>query len=196
MVDKETIEGLAKFVYEIGLLKRIRRTGWWVAGVQQPESIAEHSFRAAVLGYLLAGLEGADPMKTALLCLLHDLQETRVGDLHRINAQYLEADASENRAFHDLIERVPDSIRSELAAVFLEWREERTLEAQLARDADRLECLIQAREYQAQGCSSVSDWINNAYGELESSGARQLAQACMEMDPKDWWHGLKMDTSS
>jgi putative hydrolase of HD superfamily len=185
--DKTTVD-LAKFLYEVGLLKRIRRTGWWVAGIDQPESVAEHVFRTSVLGYLLAGLEGADPIKTAVLCLFHDLQETRLGDLHRLNAQYLDTDEAETKAFHDMTERLPDPIRWRMVEAFQEWRKEYTLEARLARDADRLECLIQAREYQAQGCSSVSDWINNSYRQLESAAAQQLAEACMQVDPKDWWH--------
>jgi 5'-deoxynucleotidase YfbR-like HD superfamily hydrolase len=36
-------------------------------GVRHPESIAEHSFRTAVIGYLLAHLEGANPERTALI---------------------------------------------------------------------------------------------------------------------------------
>ena len=55
------LEGLTNFLYEMGLLKRYKRTGWLVAGVDNPESIAEHSFRTAIIGYLLALMEGADP---------------------------------------------------------------------------------------------------------------------------------------
>ena len=57
-MPESEVEGLTNFLYEMGLLKRCRRTGWWVAGVDDPESIAEHSFRAALIGYLLAVLEG------------------------------------------------------------------------------------------------------------------------------------------
>ncbi|MBF0384955.1 MAG: HD domain-containing protein, partial [Candidatus Omnitrophica bacterium] len=34
---------------EAGLLKRVKRSGWWVAGIKDPESVAEHSFRCAVI---------------------------------------------------------------------------------------------------------------------------------------------------
>jgi HD domain len=44
------LEGLTNFLYEMGLLKRYKRTGWLVAGVDNPESIAEHSFRTAIIG--------------------------------------------------------------------------------------------------------------------------------------------------
>jgi putative hydrolase of HD superfamily len=48
------LEGLTNFLYEMGLLKRYKRTGWWIAGIDNPESIAEHSFRTAIIGYVLA----------------------------------------------------------------------------------------------------------------------------------------------
>ncbi len=54
MEDQVTdFEPLAKFGYEMGLLKRARRTGWWLAGVKDPETIAERSFRTALIAYLL-----------------------------------------------------------------------------------------------------------------------------------------------
>ena len=185
------MEELAHFLYEIGLLKRVRRSGWWVAGVDDPESVAEHSFRTAILGYLLATLEGADPHRTAAMCLFHDIQEARIGDLHRINHRYLDAREAESVAFRDQSERLPPEAAEGISSLFGEWQAADTVEAGLARDADSLECLIQAREYQAQGCSSVTDWINNAYGQLRSATARRLAETCMEVDPKAWWHGLK-----
>jgi 5'-deoxynucleotidase YfbR-like HD superfamily hydrolase len=60
---------LTGFLYEIGLLKRYPRTGWSLAGVPEPESVAGHSFRASVVASVLAALEGADPQRAAFLAL-------------------------------------------------------------------------------------------------------------------------------
>ena len=57
------MNNIAKYLYEVGQLKRVKRSGWWMAGIADPESVAEHSFRTALLGYILASLEGADPTK-------------------------------------------------------------------------------------------------------------------------------------
>jgi putative hydrolase of HD superfamily len=73
----------------MGLLKRYKRTGWMIAGIDNPESIAEHSFRTAIIGYLLAVIEGADPAKTAAPCLFHDTQETRIGDVPSVGKAYV-----------------------------------------------------------------------------------------------------------
>ncbi|MQA24845.1 MAG: HD domain-containing protein [Micromonosporaceae bacterium] len=68
------------FVFETGLLKRAKRTGWWMAGIKDPESIAEHSFRAAVIGAVLAAMEGADPARVLELPELAD--EARQANAH------------------------------------------------------------------------------------------------------------------
>src|SRR5690348_4826761 len=67
---------LAAFSYELGVLKRMRRSGWWHAGVRDPESVAEHTMRAAQLAALIAAEERADPARAAFLALWHDTQET------------------------------------------------------------------------------------------------------------------------
>jgi 5'-deoxynucleotidase YfbR-like HD superfamily hydrolase len=50
-------------VDEMGLLKRSKRTSWLSAGVDNPESLAEHTFRTAIIGYLLARIGGDDPTR-------------------------------------------------------------------------------------------------------------------------------------
>ena len=49
---------------EAGLLKKVKRSGWWVVGIKDPESVAEHSFRCAIMGYYMAHLEEVDPLKS------------------------------------------------------------------------------------------------------------------------------------
>src|SRR2546429_10031823 len=90
-MDDEEVQALARYAYEVGHLKRSARTGWWMVGVSDPESVAEHTMRTALLGYLLAEIEGADAARTAVLCLFHDMQETRSGDNHYVGQGYLGA---------------------------------------------------------------------------------------------------------
>jgi putative hydrolases of HD superfamily len=65
-------DAVAAFGYELGLLKRIRRSGWWDAGVRDPDSVAEHTTRAAQLAALLAAEEGGDPARAAFLAACAD----------------------------------------------------------------------------------------------------------------------------
>src|SRR5262249_38641238 len=79
--EDHPLAGVATFLFEMGQLKNLPRAGWLLLGIPQPESVAEHSFRVAATGIMLAALEGADVGRTAALCLLHDAHETRIGDV-------------------------------------------------------------------------------------------------------------------
>lgn len=182
---------IAKYLYEMGQLKRVKRSGWWMAGITDPESVAEHSFRTAILGYMLASLEGADPMKTAVMCLFHDTQEARVNDLHKVAQRYIDLDNSESLALSEQVERLPQGIAQDVLALMDDYERTESLEARIVHDADRLECLIQAREYQSQGYADVQEWIDGCRAGLKTEAARSLADACLQVEPSAWWQGLK-----
>jgi hypothetical protein len=63
----DDLSAVARFLYEAGTLKNTARTGWWMAGVKQPESVAEHSWRTSLIALVIAKLEGADPARAAFL---------------------------------------------------------------------------------------------------------------------------------
>jgi putative hydrolases of HD superfamily len=180
------LEGLTNFLYEMGLLKRYKRTGWMIAGIDNPESIAEHSFRTAIIGYLLAVMEGADPAKTAALCLFHDTQETRIGDVPSVGKAYV-VTAPNPEVTADQVADFPAEAGQAVRGLVDEYEARQSLEARLAKDADKLECLIQAREYQAQGHEDVPPWIETSAAALRSASARQLAEACQQIPPRQWW---------
>ncbi len=52
----EDLAAVGRFLYEAGTLKQTRRTGWWMAGVRDPESVAEHSWRTALIATIIAKL--------------------------------------------------------------------------------------------------------------------------------------------
>jgi putative hydrolases of HD superfamily len=180
------MEGLTNFLYEMGLLKRYKRTGWMIAGIDNPESIAEHSFRTAIIGYLLAVMEGADPAKTASLCLFHDTQESRIGDVPSVGKAYV-VTAPNPEVTADQVAGFPAAAGQAVRELVEEYEARQSLEARLAKDADKLECLIQAREYQAQGHEDVPPWIETSAAALQSPSARQLAEACQRVPPRQWW---------
>jgi putative hydrolases of HD superfamily len=179
------LEGMIGYLYELGLLKRLPRAGWLVAGIDQPESVAEHSFRTAIIGYLLAGIEGADPARTALLCLFHDTQESRIGDVPLVGKRYV-VTAPNPQVTADQVAGFPEEIGEAVRALVDGYERQDSAEARLARDADKLECLIQAREYQAQG-HDVQPWVESAAAALRSETARRFADAFRHARPDQWW---------
>ena len=184
---------LAKFLYEMGQLKRVKRSGWWIAGVKDPESVAEHTFRTAVITYLLARLEGADTGKAVLMALFHDFSETRTNDAHRIVKRYADWTGVDKRAIAEQTKRLPDEVANQVVSLFEEFEKEVSSEAKVVHDADLLECIVQAREYQALGYDDVADWIFNAQAGLKTGSAKEIAAECLKTEPKEWWQGLKAE---
>ena len=176
---------LTKFLYEIGHLKRVQRSGWWLAGIERAESVAEHSFRTAVIAYVLAEMEGADPEKTAAMALFHDIAETRVGDLHRLGKRYIDWPQVGRRVVEDQLKELLPKPGERLSRLDAETSTGTTLEARLVEDADRLECLLQAREYAVRGYD-VSEWIRSSADSLRSDAAREIARMALEISPSAW----------
>jgi putative hydrolase of HD superfamily len=179
---KNTVE----WILEAGLLKRTPRSGWSLLGINNAESVADHSFRCAAIGYVLAHMEGVDVCRTLLMTLFNDIHETRITDLHKMAQHYLNAEAAEDESFADQIGGLPREIRDELSAARREYREQESKESIVARDADILECLIQAKEYSEQGRKSAALFMKNA-GHLATDSAKKLWAEAERVDVNAWW---------
>jgi putative hydrolases of HD superfamily len=177
--------GAMSYLFEVGTLKRAKRTGWWIAGIDNPESIAEHSFRAAITGTILAAMEGCDPARVALMCVLHDTQETRVGDIPHIGRRYVKATDNET-VTADQVAACPPAVAQVIASAVAEFEAGATREAIVAHDADKLECLVQAVEYRHQGVTTVQPWIDSCRAALKTDSALRLADAAVAGQPLAW----------
>ncbi|WFE64778.1 HD domain-containing protein [Micromonospora sp. WMMD714] len=185
MNDDHDTAGVMRFIFEAGVLKRAARTGWWFAGVKDPESIADHSFRTALIGMMLAAMEGADPARVSMLCVLHDTQETRITDIPHIARRYLTA-APNTTVTADQVAACPPAVADLVNAAVAEYEAGETPEAIVARDADKLECLVQAVEYRHQGIDNVQRWIDSSHAALKTASAHRLAEAALSGQPLAW----------
>lgn len=186
------MEHLLKFLFEVGQLKKVKRSGWWLIGVDLPESVADHSFRCAVIGYFLAKLENANPYKVAIMCLFHDIHEARINDLHRVGQRYIDFGTAEKKAFNEQTESLSDELGSEIKPLLELFGNKNNVEGTLAKDADILECALQAREYQHEGFVGADDWLKNAKGTLISKSAQKLLRLIEKANPDEWWKLLKL----
>lgn len=180
-------DALVEFIFEAGMLKRVPRSGWSVLGINNPESVADHSFRCAVIGYLIARMENVSVSRVLLMTLFNDIHEARITDLHKMAQKYIDAPAAENRSFADQVEPLPADIRDELSDVRSEYAAQETAESIVARDSDILECLVQAREYHEQGHNNASLFMKNAPIHLRTASAKQLWKLAQNMDVNSWW---------
>jgi putative hydrolase of HD superfamily len=183
--DDQHDVAVASFAFELGVLKRMRRAGWWHVGVRDPESVAEHSLRVAQLASLIAAIEGADPARATFLAVWHDSQETRTGDIPHTAKPYL-GKPSPDAITADQTAHLPDAARKTVQEAVTEYEAQETAEARCARDADKLECMIQAIEYRDAGCASVQGWIDSSHDALCTHAARRIANAALHTSPLDW----------
>ncbi|KIF02592.1 HAD family hydrolase [Streptomyces sp. RSD-27] len=181
----DDLSAVAHFLYEAGTLKNSRRTGWWMAGVNDPESVAEHSWRTSLIASVIAKLEGADPARAAFLAVWHDTQETRSGDVNHLGKKYSpSADAAAITA--DQTAGMPDLLASTIQDLVAEYEAKETPESICARDADKLECMLQGIEYKAQGYASAQRWIDNSRSRLTTETAQRLADELLAQGTLDW----------
>ncbi|MFC1434373.1 HD family hydrolase [Streptacidiphilus sp. N1-3] len=182
----EDLGAVANFLFEAGTLKNARRTGWWMAGIRDPESVAEHSWRTSLIASVIAQLEGADPARAALMSVWHDSQETRTGDVNHLGKKYLGKEASPEQVTADQVAGMPEALARAVQAVVAEYEARDTPEAVCARDADKLECLLQGLEYKAQGYQDVQRWIDNSRNRLVTGTAKRLADELIATGSLAW----------
>lgn len=182
--EDHELAGTAAFLFEMGHLKHIDRAGWTLIGIPHPETVAEHSLRVTIVGIALAAAEGADPGRTAALCSLHDAHETRIGDVPSVGRAYMTTAAPEAIAAQQTA-AMPYDVAKVFQGLTAEYEAGETIESQLAHDADKIETLLQAAEYEAQGHDTAA-WRETSVTALRTSAGRELARAINAAKPYDW----------
>ncbi len=179
------MDPITRYFFESGELKRTQRSGWWTAHVKDPESVAEHSFRTAVIAFFLAELEGEDPHKVASAALFHDVHEARIMDIHKIANRYVKVDHKEVEK--EQIADLPLEIRESLHYLLFNLSDK---EKTILKDADLLEMALQAKEYQEIGYPTQS-WIDVVKEKLVTKSAKKILGDALKYKSTDWWKDLK-----
>ncbi|MGP2435875.1 HD domain-containing protein [Streptomyces sp. JW3] len=182
----EDLTPVARFLYEAGTLKATKRTGWWMAGVKDPESVAEHSWRTSLIASVIAAMEGADPARAALLAVWHDTGETRTGDVNHLGKKYSGGEADPRHIVADQVAGMPATVAEAVTRIIAAYEARETPEAVCARDADKLECMLQGIEYRSQGYENAQRWIDNSRGRIVTPSGQALADAVLATGSLDW----------
>jgi putative hydrolase of HD superfamily len=139
-------------------------------------------------------MEGADPQRAAFLALWHDSQETRTTDIPHLAKSYVSA-ARNERVTLDQVAPLPPPVAGMISAAVAEYEAGETLEARCARDADKLDCLLQAREYEEQGHANVQPWIDTSVAALTTPAAKQVAHEAIAQNSLSWLERAKHTAS-
>ena len=152
---------LLDLLLELQTLDRVPRSGYFLRGISDCESVSEHTFHLALLVWFLAGEESdLDRARAVELALMHDLAELRIGDLPRTATTYLPADvkhAAERRAAADIL--APADPRA--TALYEEYEEGATVEARFVRACDKLQLMIKVTVYESWGHRGLAEFWGN-----------------------------------
>jgi len=148
----------------LGKLKKLKRTGWIKHNIPFPESVAEHSFRVAVLAMFLAPNLDADVNKSVKMALLHDIGEAEVGDvITERGKKILNNLPSKLKKERNALKTILSLInKQEYLELFDEFEENKTKEAQLVKQLDKLEMAIQAYEYEKEHKINLEEFFENS----------------------------------
>ncbi|MEZ4156603.1 MAG: HD domain-containing protein [Candidatus Paceibacterota bacterium] len=188
------IQAITRLIFESGTLRGTPRSHRQLLLTRDDsDNIAAHSFQVAVIGFFLAHLEGVDPYKVVVMCLFHDLGETRTGDKNWVHRPYV-------------VEDEPAIVRSQfgpfeeigLPALMLEQLEHKSPEARVVKDADVLGQILLLLEYARAGNKEAEQWLGGrtekrpyAYVDyLRTPSGQALGRSLYDTPVNDWWAQL------
>ncbi len=148
-MDDAELAGVLEFLRAAERLKTVTRSGYTSAG--RPESVAEHTWRLALMALLLAPeFPGVDFARLVKICLVHDLGEAIGGDIPAPEQARRAAAgesggkaAAERRDLVTLLAPLPSRLREEITELWDEYEAAESPEARLAKALDKLETILQ-----------------------------------------------------
>ena len=150
-----SLERLIEFAQIIGRLKETRRSGWVSqVSIANPESVADHSFRCAILAMCLGAFENANTDKLIRMLLLHDIHEALTGDFDSYAKKekgLRKVQTQQRTAIRDILSLLPSDLKAEYLSIWEEFEDKKTPEAILANDIDKIEMIFQALKYEKEG---------------------------------------------
>lgn len=151
-----------------GILKQVPRTGWVLKGVEKAESVAEHSYRVALLTMMLADKFGLDRNKLVEMALVHDFGEAGIGDIKwETGRVVLVPPTAKHRDEKAIMKKIVSGFKdgAKYSNLLEEFIRRRSKEAKFLKQVDKLEMIIQALEYEAAGYPP--SWFNEFWENAE-----------------------------
>ena len=175
-----------EFLYEIGALRLIRRQ-WSRFHLHNVQNLAEHHYRVMWLALMISAREKkGDSEKILKMAMVHDIAESRTGDVDYLARQYVTR--NELQGITDMLEST--SLREEFMVLWHEYEERSSIEAKIVKDADNLDVDLDLREQWSTGHRLPMDWRQERDGiyrtQLFTKTAEQLHEEIWESNPQDW----------
>jgi putative hydrolase of HD superfamily len=148
-------------------------------------------FSTTFIAYVMSHLEpDIDALKLISMCLVHDLPETRIGDLNTVHKTYVTA--NEVKAVKDITNSLP--FGSSIANLIDEFNEGNSPEAKLAYDADQLSLILELKALSDIGYAPPDKWLPPVLNRLKTETAKKIAHSILQTHRDEWWLNNYVDT--
>lgn len=156
-------ENVLKYYVLCNKLKNIVRTGWkdWQVKRERLESVAEHVYGVQMLAIAMKSEfeYDIDLEKVLFMLAVHELEEILIGDLTLFDISKEEKEEMGHRAIEKVLEGLMD--KEKIKSLIIEFDERKTKEADFAYHCDKLECDLQAKLYDEEGCVDLNNQQEN-----------------------------------
>jgi len=140
---------ISNFFFQIAGLKKLPRSGWKIkVGLNNSESVAEHSYMMSVMAMVLSDMKSLNSEKIIKMSILHDWAESKIGDFMPDEIGYDKKSELENYAMTEILELLPEKIQSNYQDLWNEFLDRDTPESRLVHELDKLEMALQAKIYE------------------------------------------------
>ena len=164
-------------------LKTISRQGWIdKLSIKNPESVADHSYSMAIMAMIISDLENYDSEKILKMTLLHDLAESKIGDITPEQMTPENKMKIENEAFDKIINQLPDTIKYQYLEIWKEYQNNSSKESLFVHQIDKLEMALQAKIYQKNGktIEDIEPFLESAKKSLTDEKLKELFTKIIE----------------
>ena len=164
-------------------LKIIPRQGWIdKLSMNNPESVADHTYSMAIIGMILSDSQKNNTEKILKMILLHDLAESVTGDFTPEQKSKKEKTILENKTIKNIVTHLPENMQKQYLDLWNEYQKNDSKEANLVHQIDKLEMAIQAKIYSKQNYSiqELSTFFDSAQKEIRDPNVLKLFNQLLE----------------
>ncbi len=161
---------ISNFYSLLEVLKSTKRQGWLDRKLDA-DTIGSHIFGAVAIGWYLAFQEKVDVSRVIEMLVLHDLVMAKMDDVTPASGKYADKRKLEEDTKGLVKEILPASLQGKYVELFDEFNVQKTLESQVARQADKLETLLQGEVFEIKtGKTDILDEFLVTYANIFRDG--------------------------
>lgn len=158
-------------------LKTTKRKGWINQGIKGPESIADHMYRMSLMALIVGDLPGVNRERCIKIAIVHDIAEAIVGDITPSDGvPKQEKSRREQAALNEMCEVLGGGMRAEeIKELWAEYENNASLEANIVKDFDKVEMILQALEYEMEHGKVLDEFFLSTAGKFQTEIGKSWA---------------------